>query len=255
MRDFRTMPSSINANFLKGNASSNSAVPRKTVFGMGLAGSKWAPVRPTADQIKKAEAPEVILKAHADLMAVCVVMDSQQEIVDKRKKEALENGGEGLRYVSDYRKIQEEIEQNVAEVAKKIFAAKTEAAHSRTASDESQFIFWQRPSTPIDAPSKAASTNKESTQVQDYPAVEKSIEVQSPTKCAPNTGRVDESVSSEAPAATTLASSVKESAQAQDYPAVEKSIEVVEEVVSSFKESPVTKPAVGLSTNLTQWNS
>ncbi|QDS77527.1 hypothetical protein FKW77_000828 [Venturia effusa] len=144
------------------SAKSNSS-SEKTYMGMGLMGSRWAPVRPTAEQIAIAEAPETMLKAKANLMAIHMVMDTQQKLVDKRKKEALENGGEGLRYSSDYRKIQEENEQKVAEIAKEIMT-RTGAVYSCAASDESRSLFFQRSASPADAPAKAASSDKQSAQ-------------------------------------------------------------------------------------------
>lgn len=204
----------IKANFLKSNTSSNFANSRKTLYGLGLAGSRWAPVAPTAEQIAKAEAPETILKANADLMAVRMVMDTQQELVDKRKREALENGGEGLRYVSDYRKIQEENEQKVAEIAKEIIAASLGAAHSRSASEQSQSIFYQRASTPTDAPAKAASTINESAQVESPHSIPSDASVKA-ISSAKESAQVQAPLSVASNASVKSTASDKDSAQIQ----------------------------------------
>ncbi|KAE9965744.1 hypothetical protein EG328_009422 [Venturia inaequalis] len=226
-------------------ASSSSTNTRKTVFGIGMAGSKWAPVAPTAEQMATADAPETRLKATADLLAVCMVMETQQELVDKRKKEALENGGEGLRYVSDYRKIREENEQQVAEIAKKLIAAQLGAAHSHTTSDQSQSIFWQRPSTSTDAPDKPTLTVKQSAQAQAHPVIEKSAEVQSPDKAAPTFKE-----SAQVPGHPVLGQSV----QVQSSPKCALNIGGVKESVSS-KAPTAAKPATGLATNFSLWSS
>lgn len=91
---------------------------------MGLAGSRWAAVRPKDEEIAKANSPEARIKTTAELIAVCATVNTQDERYAKVRAAARGNpDGDGRFDPKAFRRESDEILAELARAAAEAMAA------------------------------------------------------------------------------------------------------------------------------------